>query len=81
MRRQKQYVTQQYLDCVKQNGIYPQEIQNTPNEFATFIPDWLQYTKYTKCKVKVKYMAHWQEFSADEINEFLSGLPWKEENT
>lgn len=44
----KHYVTEQELFCIKENSIYPQDIQKTENVYLTFGTIGLTCTKRTK---------------------------------
>ena len=64
----KHYVTEQELSCVEKNGIYPQDIQKTPDMYLTFGSVGLTCTKFTLNFVKTKHINDYRAMSADEIN-------------
>lgn len=72
----KKYVTEQMLQCIEQNGIYPQDIQNTKNEYITFGSVGLTYTKFTKTGKRTKHLNGYRKMNAAEINKVLNSQHW-----
>lgn len=75
----KHYVTEQELFCIKENSIYPQDIQKTENVCLTFGTVGITCTKFTKNGQKTKHINGYQGMSANEINQTFAKMNWDDE--
>jgi len=73
----KQYVDEQMLYCVRNNQIFPQDIQLTKNEYLTFGSVGLTCTKLAPSNTYEKHINYWNEFNAEQINKQFNEINYE----
>lgn len=69
-------ITKQMLYCIEHNGIYPQDIQLTTNQYATFGPYGLSITKMCSRNHYEKHINGYRNMTAEEINKAFCEMKW-----
>lgn len=78
----KKYVTQNMIDCVIKNNIYPQDIDvdNSTTMYLIFGSCGLSlYRKSNRNNLYAKHINYWKTKTEKEINEELNNQEWVKE--
>lgn len=74
------YVNENLLSVIKNNGIYPQDVDHSKNIYLHFGKVGLTVIKYYSRKIVSKHINFWQDKTADEINKELAEKGWIEDD-
>lgn len=74
------YVNENLLGVIKNNGIYPQDVDHSKNIYLHFGKVGLTVIKYHSRKIVSKHINFWQDKTADEINKELAEKGWIEDD-
>ena len=74
------YVDENLLNVIKNNDIYPQDVDHSKNIYLHFGKLGLTVIKYKPTKFVSKHINFCQDKTADEINKELAGKEWIEED-
>ena len=70
------YVSENLLSVIKNNGIYPQDVDHSKNIYLHFGKLGLTVFKYNSKGLVSKYINFWQDKTADEINKEFTEKEW-----
>ena len=71
------YITEQMLYCVKQNGEFPCDIQHSQNIYIHFGRMGVTLVKLNRNSITEKHLNFWQGMSAKQINEAFATQKWE----
>ena len=71
-----EYITDQMLDCVIKNGIYPQDVQYSKTIWIQFGSVGLTVSRAYAKKTVEKHLNGWKAMTANEINRALDAASW-----
>lgn len=74
------YVDENLLNVIKNNDIYPQDVDHSKNIYLHFGKLGLTVIRYYSRKIVTKHINFWQDKTADEINKELAEKEWIEED-
>lgn len=74
------YVNENLLNVIKNNDVYPQDVDHNKNIYLHFGKVGLTVIKYNPKKIVSKHINFWQDKTADEINKELAEKEWIEDN-
>ena len=74
------YVNENLLNVIKNNDIYPQDVDHSKNIYLHFGKLGLTVIKCNPKNIVSKHINFWQDKTADEINKELAGKEWIEED-
>lgn len=74
------YVNENLLNVIKNNDIYPQDVDHNKNIYLHFGKLGLTVIKYHSRGLVNKHINFWQDKTADEINRELAEKEWIEES-
>ena len=74
------YVNENLLNVIKNNDIYPQDVDHDKNTYLHFGKLGLTVIKYHSRRLVNKHINFWQDKTADEINRELAEKEWIEES-
>ena len=74
------YVDENLLNVIKNNGIYPQDVDHSKNIYLHFGKVGLYVIKCNPKNIVSKHINFWQDKTADEIHKELAGKEWCEED-
>lgn len=66
------YVNENLLNVIKNNDIYPQDVDHSKNIYLHFGKLGLYVIKYNPKNIVSKHINFWQDKTADEINKELA---------
>ena len=72
------YVNENLLNVIKNNDIYPQDVDHSKNIYLHFGKVGLYVIKYNPKNIVSKHINFWQDKTADEINKEFAGKEWIE---
>lgn len=76
----KNYIDEQTLKCVKDEGRYPTDLGLTSSIYFIFGSVGLTLNKVNNRKVYFKHVNNWQNMTAKQINLFLNEQEWRNED-
>ena len=74
------YVDENLLNVIKNNDIYPQDVDHSKNIYLHFCKLGLYVIKCNPTKLVTKHINFWQDKTANEINKELAEKEWIEED-